>query len=146
MRRRHHDGHDGRLDLLATVAPVSPSATWPVLALALVALAASAMAGCSSSEPTYAACVGQHDCASPDACYRLLFTRTDGSNGEGNFCSRPCASDRDCPGAGTCLGFAADTAHNYLCMAGCDDTHPCPYGLLCTPVDGAASARSVCLP
>ncbi len=101
--------------------------------------------GACASAPMYAPCDDSRDCDEPaDRCYRLRFTRSDGTDGDGTLCSKRCDADEDCPGGGTCLALAGDPDANFLCFEACGgDT--CFAGHVCTAVDGAMTA-AVCLP
>ncbi|MBX3275178.1 MAG: hypothetical protein KF729_33240 [Sandaracinaceae bacterium] len=112
---------------------------------ALVALVALALAGCGANAPTYAGCTDEADCAEDaDACYRLLFDRTDGSRAEGNLCSRGCATDADCPLGGVCLALDGDPSATRFCAAPCARSADCYADFVCTPVSGMDLA--LCLP
>jgi len=101
------------------------------------------LVGCSSSG-LYGGCDDGSECESPaDGCYRVLLTRSDGSEGDGSLCTRGCASDADCPD-GVCLALVGDASSRFLCYPPCEEASDCPAGLLCTPVTGADGA--VCLP
>jgi len=106
-----------------------------------------ALGACSgNAAPPYAACGGSDDCtAEADACYRLSFTRADGSLADGRFCSAECASDASCPDDGVCLSLAADTSRRTICYAPCATSSDCFAGLRCTMVSGAGVA-AVCMP
>ena len=115
----------------------------------LLLLASFLLAGCSST-PLYAPCDEGSECEGPaDGCYRLLFERSDGSEGDGTLCSRGCASDADCRD-GACLALEGDPDGTFLCFEACGEGTPaaergCYDGHTCTPVTGA-SVDAVCLP
>ncbi|MCB1004154.1 MAG: hypothetical protein KDB35_08205 [Acidimicrobiales bacterium] len=100
--------------------------------------------GCGGDVPTYGPCDDARDCGGDDACYRLRFDRSDGSEADGKLCSRRCASDEDCPGDGVCLALAGDPDATYLCFERCPD-EGCFEGLACTPVTGV-EVEPICLP
>lgn len=104
------------------------------------------LASCADVAPPYASCGGSDDCgAGADACYRVAFTRSDGSAADGRFCSRSCSSDTDCAAGGVCLSLAGDGSGTAICYAPCSVSADCYAGLRCTPTTGAA-AGSVCMP
>lgn len=110
------------------------------LALALL------LAGCGTSSPPYAACVDDLDCPAPsDACYRLRFTRSDGTEADGRMCSAGCATDADCPEGGVCLALEGDPGETFFCAQRCEVSAHCYAGLACTMVDGERTMQ-VCLP
>lgn len=114
--------------------------------LALVWLVA-LLGGCGANAPTYAGCTDDLDCASaPDACYRVLFTRTDGSEADGSFCSLECASDADCPEDGACVALDGDPERRFFCADRCAASADCYAGLACTAVEGADRSMQLCLP
>lgn len=99
---------------------------------------------CSAGAPTYAACVDEADCAdATDACYRLIFDRTDGSTAEGNLCTRACATDADCPD-GVCLALSGDPSGTFFCARRCAVSADCYADFVCTPVEGMD--LGLCLP
>lgn len=112
--------------------------------LAWAALVPFALVGCRGDVPTYGPCDDARDCGGDDRCYRLRFDRSDGSEGDGKLCSRPCASDDDCPGEGVCLALAGDVGETFLCLERCPELG-CFEGLACTPVTGA-DVGPLCLP
>jgi hypothetical protein len=103
--------------------------------------------GCGTNAPTYAACDYAEDCPAPsDGCYRLLFTRSDGTEADGNLCTLSCASDDDCPDDGACLALDGDPAETFFCAQRCVDSMECFSGFRCTTIEGAPAAMQVCLP
>lgn len=102
------------------------------------------VAACAGDVPTYGPCDDARDCSGDDRCYRLRFDRSDGTEGDGKLCSRPCASDDDCPDDGTCLALAGDVGATFLCLERCAELD-CYQGLACTPVTGA-DVGPLCLP
>lgn len=112
--------------------------------LALPALWLLILGACAST-PMYAPCDESRDCEGPaDRCYRLRFTRTDGTEGDGTLCSKRCDADADCPGGGTCLALAGDPEGTFICFEPCAGD-VCYEGHACTAVDGA-STDAICLP
>lgn len=106
-----------------------------------------ALSACGSSSPPYAACVDDLDCPAPsDACYRLLFTRSDGSEADGRMCSAGCATDADCPEGGACLALEGDGAERFFCAQRCAVSADCYAGFACTEVEGADRTMRACLP
>ena len=103
------------------------------------------LASCGAGAPTYAACEDDLDCSDPsDACYRLLFDRSDGTSADGNLCSRPCAEDLDCPLSAVCVALAGDPSSTRFCAAACSVSADCYAGFACTRVE--AMDLSLCLP
>jgi len=103
--------------------------------------------GCADGAPPYAACGGDSDCDAPSGgCFRVLLTRTDGTQGDASFCSERCATDATCPSDGACLALEADTAGTFICYARCETSAECFTPLRCTPVEGAPGVSSVCMP
>ena len=85
--------------------------------LGLIALGALATA-CGAGAPTYAGCADEADCADQgDACYRLIFDRTDGTTADGNLCTHECTTDADCTD-GVCLALGGDRVCQMVCMPG----------------------------
>lgn len=114
--------------------------------LACVLLCSAGLASCGSGAPPYAVCVDDLDCSAPsDACYALRFTRSDGTDAEGAFCSATCARDEDCPEDGVCVALEGDPSERFFCAARCASAMDCYAGLACTEVEGAAAMR-LCLP
>ena len=114
-----------------------------VLALA-ISLAVWALVGCGAGAPPYAECTDDLDCDAPsDGCYRLLFTRSDGLEADGNLCTLGCASDADCPEGGACIALGADPT--FFCAAPCAASSDCYAGFTCTMVDGDRTMQ-LCLP
>lgn len=110
------------------------------LPLAFVLLSA-----CGAGAPSYATCEDDLDCTDPnDACYRLLFDRTDGSSAEGNLCSRPCEDDLDCPRSGACISLAGDPSMATFCAQRCTLASDCYADFACTAIE--AMDLSLCLP
>ena len=100
----------------------------------------------STTAPPYAECGGSGNCAGPaDTCYRLRFTRSDGSAADGKFCSAACSADATCPDDGVCLALAGDASGRSICYAPCASSADCYAGLRCTAVTGAR-VPSVCMP
>lgn len=114
---------------------------------ALIVAALLTLAACGGDiAPPYAECGGSDDCAAPsDACYRLRFSRSDGTMADGKFCSAVCTSDAMCPDEGVCLALAGDASGQTICYAPCTSAAACYAGLRCTSVRGA-SVASVCMP
>lgn len=109
------------------------------------ALLALALVGCGSGSPTFASCVDDVDCADPaDACYRLRFTRSDGSAADGTLCTRECVSDADCGPDALCIGLDGDPSGAFFCAARCEASGDCFADFVCTPLDGTTGAA--CLP
>lgn len=103
------------------------------------------MLGCGS-QPMYGPCESGDKCGGEaDGCFRLRFTRSDGSEGDGNLCTRRCGSDADCPGMGACLALAGDPDANFICLETCSGDETCFEGQSCTLVSGASVDRA-CLP
>lgn len=94
------------------------------------------------SEPLYSPCSSGDKCGG-DGCFQLLYSRSDGSEREGNFCSKRCTTDADCRD-GVCLALSEDPDSNFLCFETCTPDS-CFEGQVCTPVNGASVDR-VCLP
>ena len=118
----------------------------PPIEAGSTALALLLLTACGSSSPPYAACVDDLDCPAPsEACYRLRYTRDDGSEADGRMCSAGCASDADCPEGGACLALADDPTGTFFCAQRCEASADCYAGLACTMVDGTQTMR-VCLP
>lgn len=114
-----------------------------VFALSLVCSVCLAGAGCSSA-PMYAPCDDSGDCGgAADGCYRLLFDRSDGTQGDGTMCTKRCVGDADCPGAGVCLALAGDPDRTFVCFESCVADR-CFDPHACTPVDGTDT--DICLP
>ena len=106
------------------------------------------LAGCASAPP-FATCGGQLGCAGSD-CVELLYTRLDGSEGGGAFCTASCLSDADCEGLdgavdAVCITLDVEAPLRYLCAPRCSAPSDCYAGLACTETD-AAAVGSVCLP
>lgn len=98
-----------------------------------------------SSGTTYEPCEQASECAGDDACHRLRFFRSDGSEGDGAFCSHSCAGDVDCPSGGSCVSIVGDGAETAFCAANCEGDAECPAPLRCTAVTGVSAGR-LCLP
>lgn len=114
----------------------------------LAPLAALVGAGCAAAPP-FAACGGALGCAGAD-CVELLYTRLDGSEGGGPFCSISCLTDADCQAldAGrdaVCITLDVEAPVRYVCAARCAAPADCYAGLACTETDDPA-APAVCLP
>lgn len=109
-----------------------------------LALLVGPMTGCGAGAPPYAECVDDLDC--PNTCYRLLFTRSDGTEATGQFCSNACEGDADCPEGGACIGLEGDPADSLFCVARCETSADCYVGLACTQLEGAAELERACLP
>lgn len=117
-----------------------------VTKLALASLAVLLSTACGSSSPPYAACVDDLDCPAPsDGCYRLRFTRDDGTEADGAMCSAGCATDDDCPEDGACLALEGDPTATFFCAQRCAVSGDCYAGSACTMVDGERT-MDVCLP
>ncbi|HJL17000.1 MAG TPA: hypothetical protein RMH99_15150 [Sandaracinaceae bacterium LLY-WYZ-13_1] len=113
----------------------------------LVLAGALALTGCGAGAPTYAACTDDLDCSEPsDACYRLRFTRTDGTEADGRLCSLGCASDADCPEGGACVALDGDPEARFFCAARCETSTDCYAGFACTRVEGADRTMQLCFP
>ncbi|MEZ4336390.1 MAG: hypothetical protein R3B82_07160 [Sandaracinaceae bacterium] len=111
--------------------------------LALIALGALATA-CGAGAPTYAGCADEADCADQgDACYRLIFDRTDGTTADGNLCTHECTTDADCTD-GVCLALGGDPASTFFCAHPCTASVDCYADFVCTPVEGMT--LGLCLP
>jgi hypothetical protein len=111
---------------------------------AAISFACLSLAGCGSGAPPYAACVDDLDCGAPsDACYRLLFTRSDGTEADGSLCSVACASDADCPEGGACVALGEDPT--FFCASPCAVSSDCYAGFACTMVSGDRTMQ-LCLP
>lgn len=105
------------------------------------------LAACGSGAPPYAGCVDDLDCPAPsDGCYRLLFTRSDGTEADGRLCSLGCASDAECPEEGACVALAGDPGATFFCAQRCAASADCYAGFACTAVDGADRSMRLCLP
>lgn len=103
--------------------------------------------GCGTGSPPYAECSYNHDCPEPsEACYHIGFTRSDGSEGEGSFCSLACSADVDCPEDGACIALAEDPESNFFCTKPCRVSTDCYAGFACTMVDGGGATMQICLP
>lgn len=112
-------------------------------------LAATLLApGCGDDSPAYAPCGGSDGCKGKqtDGCYRILLTRSDGSEGDGKLCTLECESDADCPDGGACLAFDADAERTFLCYERCEEPGDCYQGFRCTTVEAPDAADRVCLP
>ena len=106
-----------------------------------------ALAGCGSGAPPYAECVDELDCPAPsDGCYQLRFTRTDGTEADGNMCSATCASDAECPEEGACVALDGDPETRFFGAARCATSSDCYAGFACTMVEGADGVMRLCLP
>ncbi len=132
-------------------AHVEPSRSWRagralagLVSLVGFGLVGFGLVGCGGDAPTYGPCDDVRSCGGADACYRLRFGRSDGSEGDGKLCTRRCASDGDCPNDGVCLALAGDPDATYLCFERCP-AEGCFEGLACTPVTGA-TVEPICLP
>lgn len=106
-------------------------------------------AGCAAGAPPYARCGGELGCAA-GRCTDLRYTRTDGSEGGGAFCSDDCTSDDDCPALdgssdGVCVTLDRDSPTRYFCAARCTEPADCYSGLSCTAVEDT-TIGSLCLP
>jgi len=111
----------------------------------LGALVAVALVGCGAGAPTFAGCADDLDCAdAADTCYRLRFTRSDGSDADGNLCTRACATDADCGSNALCIALEGDPSGTFFCAARCEVSADCYADFVCTPLDGASAAA--CLP
>lgn len=112
----------------------------PLLALLLTA--------CAGAAP-YARCSDADDCAS-GVCARLLFTRSDGTPGEGSLCTvLDCASDDDCPDDGACLALEGmSEPRRTFCVARCTagTSGECAGGTRCTALTGHPAIAAACLP
>jgi hypothetical protein len=104
-------------------------------------------AGCASGAPPYARCGGELGCAGA-TCIELLYTRIDGTEDGGTFCSDTCTTDADCAaldGAtdAACVTLDRDAPLRFFCAPRCVTPADCYAGLSCTETDGAGS---LCLP
>jgi hypothetical protein len=107
--------------------------------LALLAL------GCASAPP-YARCGGDVSCAM-GTCSSISFTRTDGTNASGSFCTSECLMDADCPDEGACIALGHDPSRTFFCVKRCTTSSDCTSGLACTTLtanDG--TSFGACLP
>lgn len=112
-----------------------------------VLLAGLLLTACGSGAPPYAECVDDLDCDAPSmACYAVRLTRSDGSEGDGAFCSADCTSDADCPEGGVCLSLEGDPSGRFFCVDRCTGSGDCYAPFVCTAVEGDASSMQVCLP
>lgn len=142
---RHRDRARASLSSLVPSALLSSARLVRVASVRLAwAIVPLVLVGCGGDVPTYGPCDDARDCAGDDRCYRLRFDRSDGSEGDGKLCSRPCANDDDCPGEGACLALAGDVGETFLCLERCPELG-CFEGLACTPVTGA-DVGPLCLP
>lgn len=117
-------------------------------ALACLALAAAfAASGCRDTNPVYAPCGGSDDCkGAADGCYRILLTRSDGTEGDGKLCTVECSADADCPDDGACLALEGDADRSFLCYERCAEPADCYQGFRCTTVESPDGSDRVCLP
>jgi|GEM_PF-2274976 len=107
------------------------------------------LAGCAAGAPPYAQCGGAIDCAG-SSCLELRYTRTDGSSGEGAFCSALCTTDADCLALdgmadATCVTLDQDPPLRFFCAARCDVESDCYAGLACTRTEDE-TVGDLCLP
>jgi hypothetical protein len=105
-------------------------------------------AGCAAAPP-FAACGGSLGCAGSE-CIELLYTRIDGTEGGGLFCTETCLTDADCQeldaGAdAVCVTLDVTPPFRYVCAPRCSAPADCYAGLACTDTDDPA-VGSVCLP
>jgi len=113
----------------------------------LVAAALMVAAGCGANAPTYAGCGDDLDCGrAEDRCTRVLFTRSDGTEGDGALCTPACASDADCPEGGACVALEGDPTETFFCASRCAASADCYAGFACTEVEGADRTMRLCLP
>ena len=103
------------------------------------------LVACGAGAPSYAGCTDDLDCAeATDTCYRLIFDRSDGSEADGNLCSRDCTSDSECGADASCISLAGDPSMRFFCAARCTVSSDCYADFVCTPLDSMDSA--LCLP
>lgn len=107
------------------------------------------LGACAAGAPPYAQCGGSIDCAG-SSCLELRYTRTDGSEGDGAFCSALCTSDADClalDGAtdAACVTLDQDPPLRFFCAARCTRESDCYAGLACTSTEDA-TLGDLCLP
>jgi hypothetical protein len=107
------------------------------------------VAGCAAGAPPYARCGGDLGCAA-GRCTELLYTRADGSEGGGTFCSDDCRQDGDCAALdgsvdAVCVTLDRGSPTRYFCAARCDEPSDCYAGLSCTATEDA-DLGSLCLP
>lgn len=99
-----------------------------------------------ASTPPYARCDGNTSCAM-GACTNVAYTRSDGTEASGSFCTNACHADADCPDEGVCIGLAHDTTHTFFCVKRCTTSTDCTTGLACTALTtGDGVTLSGCLP
>jgi len=114
---------------------------WLSLLAALLGL------GCAEAPP-FAACGGTLGCAGSD-CIELRYTRLDGSEAGGPFCSNSCLTDADCQALGgtdaVCITLDVEAPVRFFCAARCTAAADCYAGLACTETDDPA-VGAVCLP
>lgn len=111
------------------------------------ACVAALLSGCASEAPPYAVCGGNVGCLEPaPSCTTVLFTRSDGEDASGSFCSAPCSRDADCPEGGACLVLVGDATETAFCVARCATSANCFAGLTCTQLEGPGAGLSACLP
>ncbi len=104
------------------------------------------LASACASAPPYARCDGNTSCAM-GSCTELSFTRSDGTNAHGSFCTNECHADADCPDEGACLELAHDPTRTFFCVKRCATSTDCSSPLACTNVvapDG--TTFGACLP
>lgn len=99
----------------------------------LPASAQVAFGACTGGGPeglTYDGCVDSGDCVDAnDQCFAVTIPAAPTS---GNFCSRTCASDGDCPGAAGFDGVCYDVeSAGFLCYQQCDVDEDCALSSLC---------------
>jgi hypothetical protein len=114
---------------------------WLSLLAALLGL------GCAEAPP-FAACGGTLGCAGSD-CIELRYTRLDGSEAGGPFCSNSCLTDAECQALGgtdaVCITLDVEAPVRFFCAARCTAAADCYAGLACTETDDPA-VGAVCLP
>jgi hypothetical protein len=102
------------------------------------------LAACANAPP-YAHCA-QTPCAMGE-CIQVTYTRSDGHDATGTFCSSACTADADCPDDGACIALGHDPMHTFFCVARCDASRACYAGFACTTVTpDTGAAFGACLP
>lgn len=116
--------------------------------LTLLVVGIWALSGCAGGAPPYARCGGELGCAGA-TCIELLYSRLDGTEDGGTFCSDTCTSDADCmalDGAtdAACVTLDRDPPLRFFCAPRCTEPADCYAGLSCAETEGGA--LSLCLP